>query len=327
MAAIEPTGGMSSHEDVLDRVPLRFLVGPTASGKSGLAIALAEESARSGRPLEIVSLDSMNVYRGLDIGTAKPTAADRQRVPHHLIDVADPRRRFDLQSYITLVRVALESMEERGAQPLFAGGTGLYLAALLRGVFQGPEADLGLREALQARAATEGLARLREELKAIDAESAERIHSGDERRTIRALEVYMQTGIPMSVHQAQWRAAEPPARQTTARLAGLQMPTDELDERIRTRTAEMLAHGWPDEANRLHAAGALGPSASQALGYETAAAVARGELDAGDAASLIALRTRQFARRQRTWFRKFEIEWVDPRSADAPGDLRTILDL
>ncbi len=316
---------MSSHEDVLDRVPLRFLVGPTASGKSGLSIALAEAQEGKGPAFEIVSLDSMNVYRGLDVGTAKPTAEDRARVPHHLVDVADPRERFDLQSYVKLVRGVLASMETRGALPIFTGGTGLYLAALLRGVFEGPQTDLELRERLRARAAGGGLEGLRRELVAADPESAERIHPGDERRTIRALEVFLQTGVPMSVHQAQWRSAEPPPRQGTALLAGLQMPTDALDARIRARTAEMLAGGWPGEALALEESGALGPSASQALGYATAAAVARGDMPVEEAAELISLRTRQFARRQRTWFRKFDIQWVDPRSESALGQLRSIL--
>lgn len=329
MEAKGDTEGRASHDDVLDRVPLRFLVGPTASGKSRFALALAESIPGAipgaGRTLEIVSLDSMNVYRGLDIGTAKPTVAEQDRVPHHLIDVADSRERFDLQSYVGLVRALLAGMEARSALPLFVGGTGLYLAALLRGIFEGPKVDFALREELVARAGRDGLASLREELRQADPESAMRIHEGDQRRTVRALEVFLQTGTPMSEHQAQWRRAEPPPRQGTARLAGLQMPTEILDERIRARTREMLRGGWPEEAQALEASGAMGPSASQALGYGTAAAVARGEISPEDAADFIALRTRQFARRQRTWFRKFEVEWVDPRSDSALAELRSSL--
>lgn len=315
---------INDSESPLDRVQLRFLVGPTGSGKSGLGVELARRAAGRGARVEIIALDSMTVYRGLDIGTAKPAASERGGIPHHLVDVADPTARFDLQAYVTLVEEALTGMEERGAAPLFVGGTGLYLAALVRGLFQGPPIDRALRERLEAEAASGGLEQQRERLRAVDPEAFERIHVGDARRTIRALEVHEQTGVPLSEHQRQWsaqRGGDRGAREIRSRIAGLELPTEVLDMRIRERTSQMLDAGWPEEAMALADAGALGPSAGQALGYSTAAALGRGELERDAALDEIALRTRQFARRQRTWFRKFDVARIDPRE---PGVLETL---
>ncbi len=302
-------------EHVLDRVPLRFLVGPTASGKTGLALQVAPAIGA-----EIVALDSMTVYRGLDIGTAKPTSEERAQVPHHLLDVADPWERFDLQAYLGLVERTLLDLESRGASALFVGGTGLYLAALLRGVFDGPPSDPTLREELMARAEREGDAILHAELARVDPEAAGRIHVNDRRRTVRALEVWHQTGQPMSAHQRQWQGTVS-AREARAVIVGLELPTDELDRRIHQRTGEMLGAGWPEEAERVSAGAGLGPSAIQALGYATALQVASGALSMADAHGEIALRTRQFARRQRTWFRKFDIDWFDPRAEGVANEI------
>lgn len=304
-----------TQEHVLDRVPLRFLVGSTASGKTGLALDVAP---RLGA--EIIALDSMTVYRGLDIGTAKPTAEERARVPHHLIDVADPRDPFDLQSYMRLVEEALLDLEARGSSAIFVGGAGLYLAALLRGVFDGPPADVALRTELMARADKEGDAVLHAELAEVDAEAAARIHVNDRRRTVRALEVWHQTGETMSSHQAQWGGGPSP-REERAVIVGLELPTEELDRRIRLRSEQMLRSGWPEEAAAVASESGLGPSASQALGYEAASKVASGELTPEEGHEEISLRTRQFARRQRTWFRKFDIHWVDPRAEGAVNEI------
>ncbi|QDV06898.1 IPP transferase [Planctomycetes bacterium Poly30] len=315
-----PTGdfppSQASNRDVLDAIPLRFIVGTTASGKTGLALRLAEHPrVLAAGGLEIVSLDSMNLYRGLDIGTAKPSAEERSRVPHHLVDVAGPEERFDLQRYLQLVRTACEEIVARGALPLFVGGTGLYLAAILRGLFEGPPADLALRQRLLDASAPEGAPSLHDRLREVDPGSAERIHPNDTRRTIRALEVWEQTGETMTSLQAQWNAARSP-RERRARMVGLHVPVDALDGLIAERTEEMLAQGWPEEALALEEAGGLGDSASQALGYDTALALAQGEITREEAARRIVLRTRQFARRQRTWYRKFEIDWLDAASPD-----------
>ncbi|MEM1449124.1 MAG: tRNA (adenosine(37)-N6)-dimethylallyltransferase MiaA [Planctomycetota bacterium] len=300
--------------DPLDRLPLRFLIGTTASGKSRLALDLAP---RLGA--EVVALDSMTVYRGLDVGTAKPTPAERALVRHHLLDVADPAERYDVQRYLADVRDALEDIERRGATPLFVGGTGFYLAALLRGIFEGPPIDPELRRGLEARMAREGGAVLHAELAAVDPDAAERIHPNDERRTVRALEVFQQTGSTLTSLQEQW-SGERSERERRATIVGLAPPAEILERRIVERTAEMLAAGWPDEALRLSRGDGLGPSAIQALGYDTALALGRGEVEFDEARDLIALRTRQFARRQRTWFRKFDVRWIDPLSPDAASD-------
>ncbi|MEM8713519.1 MAG: tRNA (adenosine(37)-N6)-dimethylallyltransferase MiaA [Planctomycetota bacterium] len=311
-----PDARESGSSGILDRIPLRFVVGTTASGKSGLALRLARHPrVLSAGGVELVSLDSMNLYRGMDIGTAKPAAADLAAVPHHLVDVAEPSERFDLQRYLGLVESACLEIESKGRSPLFVGGTGLYLASILRGLFQGPPADHDLRERLRLESESGAKPSLHERLRAVDPDSAERIHSNDTRRTLRALEVWHQTGVTMTALQQEWRAETSP-RETRARIVGLDVDVERLDERIRSRTDAMLDAGWAEEALRLESAGGLGPSASQALGYDTALLLGRGELTREEAAQAIALRTRQFARRQRTWYRKFDVRWIDAAADD-----------
>lgn len=293
-------------EDVLDREPLRALVGPTASGKTALAIELAE---RVGA--EILSLDSMLVYRGLDLGTAKPDAADRARVRHHLLDLVSPAERYDVQRYLADARAALADIHARGRRALFVGGTGFYLAALLRGLFEGPAVDPELRARLEARAAERGAGPLHAELAAVDPESAGRLHPNDVRRVIRGLEVLEQTGRPLSDWQREWGAAPTP-RVERARLVGLALETPELDRRIRARTKAMLDAGWREEARAVSAGPGFGPSARQALGYAEVLAWADGAATREETEERIVLRTRQFARRQRTWYRKFPVRWLDP---------------
>lgn len=309
----------AGERDPLDRLPLRFLVGTTATGKSGLALAVAPQLGA-----EIVALDSMTVYRGLDVGTAKPSPEERSGVRHHLLDVADPAERYDVQRYLADVRDALVSIERRGATPLFVGGTGFYLAALLRGIFEGPPVDPEIRRALEERAAREGGSALHAELAAVDPDSAARIHVNDERRVVRALEVFEQTGSTLSSLQEQW-SDRPAARERRATVVGLSLPVDELDRRIAARADAMLAAGWADEALGLARGAGLGPSAAQALGYDAALALGRGEIGPDEARDRIALRTRQFARRQRTWFRKFDVHWLDPRDDDVDTRARELL--
>ena len=293
--------------DPLDREPLCALVGPTASGKTALALEVAE---RAGA--EILSLDSMLVYRGLDVGTAKPTGPERARVRHHLLDLVGPEERYDVQRYLADARAALEEVRARGARALFVGGTGFYLAALLRGIFEGPRVEPGIRAALEARAREVGPAALFAELTARDAASAARLHPNDVRRVVRALEVLEQTGRPLSDWQREWRATPGP-RERSARLVGLEVPRAELDARIRARTEAMLSAGWREEALAVRAARGFGPSAAQALGYAEVLAWADGALDREQAAERIQQRTRQFARRQLTWFRKLPIRWLPGR--------------
>ncbi|MEZ6016643.1 MAG: tRNA (adenosine(37)-N6)-dimethylallyltransferase MiaA [Planctomycetota bacterium] len=295
--------------DVLDHAPLRFIVGPTASGKTALALALCE---RLGA--EVVSLDSMLVYRGLDIGTAKPTAAERAAVPHHMLDLVEPSERFDVQRYLNELRGTLADLERRRVPALLVGGTGFYLAAVLRGLFEGPPVDPEVRAQLERRAQEVGPEALHAELSALDPVSAARLHPNDVRRVVRALEVAAQTGRTLSDWQREWGSGPGP-RETRARLIGLEVPTDELDRRIRARTAAMLDAGWREEALRVRSDPGFGPSAIQALGYPEVLAWADGAATRAETEALIALRTRQFARRQRTWYRKFAIHWLP---VDAP---------
>lgn len=298
--------------------PLRILVGPTASGKTALALELAEASGA-----EIVSLDSMLVYRGMDIGTAKPTAAEQARVPHHMIDVVEPDVRYDVQAFLRRAEEALDGIRQRGRPALFVGGTGFYLAALLRGLFEGPPVDTELRAAIERRAGEIGPEALHAELAEVDPASAARLHPADVRRVVRGLEVWQQTGRALSDWQTEWKGAPRP-RLESARLLGLHLETPELDRRIRRRTDVMLDAGWQEEALRIREHPGFGPSAIQALGYSTVLEWADGERGRGETAELIALRTRQFARRQRTWYRKFEIEWLPADQPSVPGAARIL---
>lgn len=299
---------MESHPDPLRGLRLRAIVGATGVGKSALALTLAR---RHG--LELVSLDSMQVYRGLDIGTAKPDAAERALVPHHMLDCADPRERYDASRFLHDLGQVLEGCVERGATPLFVGGTGFYLKLLVHGLAPDIPGDDALREKLRARLAREGQERLHGELLRLDPPTALRIHPNDHYRLLRALEIHALTGQAPSTLKTQWAA---PAR--AARLVWLDCAVEQLDALIRARAQAMFAAGWAEEARKLEEARQLGPTASAALGYREAALVARGELPLRSAIDAIALATRQFARRQRTWWRKFDATRLEA-AADAPG--------
>ena len=298
-----------------EQAPLAFLVGGTAVGKSSLALELAE---RAGA--ELLSMDSMLVYRGMDIGTAKPSREERGRVAHHLIDLAEPHERYDLQRYLADFELALADLQQRGVRALVVGGTALYLQALIYGLFEGPAVDLELRARWQSRAREAGSAALHLELAQVDPVLAERVHPNDEKRVIRGLEVWEQTGRPLSQWQTEWKreGAERPGRART--LVGLRRAESLSSERIRERTRAMLDAGWAEEAAAIQAAGGFGETAIQALGYREVLALAAGEASREETEELIALRTRQFARRQRTWYRRFEeIKWIDPGATDASG--------
>lgn len=275
-----------------------FLVGTTAAGKSAVALALAE-----GAGAEIVSLDSMQVYRGMDIGTAKPSAQERARVPHHMLDLVAPNESYDVQRYLADVVPVLASLAARGTRALVVGGTAFYLKALVSGLFEGPPVDRALRAAIEARARERGNAALHAALAGIDPRAAARIHVNDTKRLVRALEVFEQTGRTLSDWQTQWPTGSALAVEAL-RCIALDVATAELDERIRARTRAMLDAGWPAEAARIRAETGFGPTAVQALGYADALALHDGAIARDECAARIALATRQFARRQRTWYRK-----------------------
>jgi tRNA dimethylallyltransferase len=273
-----------------------FLTGPTASGKSAVGMELAR---RIGA--EIVSLDSIALYRGMDIGTAKPTAEERREAPHHLIDVLDPHEEFSLAQYIEAAGRAAAEISGRGRQVLFVGGTPLYLKGLLRGVFQGPPADWELRRRLADKARQHGSARLHERLAEIDPVAAARLHPNDTRRLIRAIEVFEKTGRPISELQRQFEI-ERPAEE--CRVFVLDWPRKELCDRIDRRVEQMFADGLVEEVQRLLVdPRPLGRTARQAVGYREVIEHLEGHHTLADTIESVRLHTRQLAKRQCTWFR------------------------
>lgn len=276
-----------------------FITGPTACGKSELALAVAEKIGA-----EILSLDSMAIYRGMDIGTAKPTIDQRLRVAHHLIDLVDVHQEFSVADYVAAAHHAANEVRQRGRIPLFVGGTPLYLKALLRGLFVGPQADWSFRKRLQAEAETHGPAALHARLVEVDPPTAVRLHPNDLRRVIRALEVYAQTGTPISELQQQFNRARP-ARECHCFV--VQRPREELYGRINARVDAMFATGLVDETLRLvKSHGALSRTAGQAVGYREVIEHLHGMRDLPSTIELVKTRTRQFAKRQLTWFRSLE---------------------
>jgi tRNA dimethylallyltransferase len=288
---------------VASLVPLVALVGPTAAGKSALALRLARE--RSG---EIVSCDSLQVYRGLDIGSAKATAAERAAVPHHLLDVVEPDQPFSAAEYSRRARQALDEVRGRGRLPVVVGGTGLYLRALLEGLFEGPSGDPALRGRLAAIAARGGGARLHRLLARADPEAAARIEPRDQVRVVRALEVFRLTGRRLSEHHRRRGAG---LEGFAVGLFGIAPDRAALREAVEQRTAAMLQRGLVDEVRALLARG-LAPELRplQAIGYRQALQVLRGEATVEQAQRDIVRRTMQYAKRQMTWFRhQADVRW------------------
>lgn len=287
---------------------LLCLLGSTAVGKTEIAIQIAQRLNA-----EIVSVDSRQIYRRMDIGTAKPTPEEQQAVPHHLIDCADISQPFSVADYQSLADTAIADIQNRGKQVLLVGGAGLYFRAVVDGLFEGPGADPALRNRLEQEAAQHGVAVLHERLRACDPESAERIHPNNVVRVIRALEVYELTGTPMSEHQQQWAQA----KQRYPFIAfGLTMPRALLYRRIEQRVELMLANGLIAEVESLLAAGcARDTGALQSFGYKELIAYLDGNCTYTEAVAQLKQNTRRFAKRQLTWFRKdTRIAWVDRAS-------------
>jgi tRNA dimethylallyltransferase len=300
-----------------------ILTGPTACGKTALALDLAE---RIGG--EIVALDSMTVYRGMDIGTAKPSAAERARVPHHLIDVLDPWESLTVAWWLAQAEAACADISARGKRPIFVGGTPFYLKALLHGLFDGPPADEELRRALEAEAARDGNAALHARLAAVDPKTAARLHPNDVRRVVRALEVHSLTGKPISDWQQTWdtESFAGPGAQPTAPIPApvLELPREVLYDRINRRVDAMLAAGWLDEVRRLRELPQpLSREARQALGYRELLDWLDSGGDWNATVELIRTHTRQFAKRQLTWFR--HLPALVPVPADAPDAAGRVL--
>ena len=275
------------------------ICGPTASGKTALAVELALRF--NG---EVVSADSMQVYRRMDIGTAKPTAEEMQGVPHHMIDVANPEENYSVARYVAEAVPVVDDILARGKLPIIAGGTGLYIDNLVAGRQFAPfEADSGLRERLQAQAKAEGLPALYAQLEAADPDAARRVHPNDEKRIIRALEVWLSTGMTLTQHDAETRALSDRYTPLTIALRFEERPW--MWERIDRRVDDMMARGLEQEVRDLLASGVpLERTAMQAIGYkELAAAISEGR-PAAEGVEEIKLRSRQYAKRQLTWFRR-----------------------
>lgn len=276
----------------------RILTGPTGSGKTQLAIELARRL-----DAEIIALDSMTLYRGLDIGTAKPSADQRRQVPHHLIDVLDPSEHASVAWWLEQAQVCCQEIASRGKQILFVGGTALYLKALLHGLFEGPPADEAVRRQLQQEAETQGELALHARLAAVDPVSAARLHPNDIRRVIRALEVWQLTGRPISAWQQQWHT--PVSGLPENACLYLDLPREVLYQRINTRVDTMIAEGLLEEVRALMKRDPpLSREARQALGYKEILAYLAGEVDRETAVEEIKKRTRHFAKHQLTWFRQ-----------------------
>jgi tRNA dimethylallyltransferase len=272
-----------------------YLTGPTASGKTAVGVALAK---RLGA--EIVALDSMTLYRGMDIGTAKPALLERGGIPHHLIDVLDPWDSASVGQYRRWAAAVVEAIEARGKRALFVGGTALYLKALLRGLIKAPGANLALRKQLEHDAERVGDAALHARLAEVDPVAAARLHPNDRRRIVRALEVSIATGRSLSAWQT---GHERPAPEGVAVFA-LARPRAELCRRIDQRVARMFEEGLVEEVHRLmEAPRPIGPVPAQGVGYKEAIALLEGRATRSETIQRVQVRTRQFAKRQVTWFR------------------------
>ena len=287
------------------RIAVGFIVGPTGAGKSALAMAVAERSN-----CEIVNADSRQFYRGMDLGTAKPSAEDQARVPHHLIDVRNPDESLDVAEYAQLARAAIEEIAARGRNPLVVGGSGLYLRVIRGGIFSGPAASPEIRDRLAKSAAEQGVARLHDRLREVDPEAANRIGVNDLYRIVRALEVFELTGETISAHQTRHRFADIGYDTLTV---GVEVERKKLYDAIDTRFDAMVAAGLVEEVRALVAAG-YSPEQPplSTIGYKQIAAYLRGEIALDEAIAQAKQESRRLAKRQLTWFRREpEIVWLD----------------
>lgn len=295
------------------------MVGPTAAGKSALAMALAE---RTGG--EIIAADSVQVYRGLDIGSAKPTAVERARVPHHGLDLFDPREQSDAGRWLAAAEAALDDIAARGRRAIVCGGTGLYIRALLEGLAATPEVPEAVRAAVLGRLLAEGPERVHAALAEVDAETAARVAPRDAQRVGRALSVFLATGRPLSAWQADHRAARAAraGARPPVRILALWPERPTLYARIDARAAAMVAGGLVEETRGLLAQGVPASAPGlQCLGYREARAVLAGELPHAALAERVALGHRRYAKRQLTWFRRLlaedaRAEHLDPLALD-----------
>ena len=290
--------------------PILAIVGATATGKSALALELAE--ALEG---EIINADALQVYRGFDIGTAKPGAAERARVPHHLIDILEPHERYSAGDFARRARDTIEEIRSRGRLPIVVGGSGLYLRALFEGISPIPPGDPEVRERLRERLEAEGLPALAAELRERDPETAARLPGGDTQRILRALEVVLVSGEPLSAYISRQPFG---AQRIEAIRVGLTLPRGILYDQIVGRVAQMVQKGWVEEVASLLSRGlSPGLPAFQAIGYRQLAQYLEGTWSLDRAIAETIRATRRFAKRQETWFRKeTDITWFSAQDTN-----------
>lgn len=292
------------------------VVGPTASGKTALAVALAKQF--NG---EVVSADSMQIYRKLNIGTAKPTAEEMQGVPHHMLDVADPGESYSVSRYEKEATACVEDILSRGKLPILCGGTGLYVDALIRGGgFLESGVDSGLRAQLEEEWDARGGEAMLKRLASFDPDSAARLHLNDKKRIIRAIEVYLQTGITITAHNA--RTAALPPRYDAVMIGLRTEPRQILYSRIDRRVTKMLDAGLEQEARKLLESGDLAGTAAQAIGYKEMLAYFHGEATLEQAADLIRQKSRNYAKRQLTWFQRDDrAHWITYNQPESEAEV------
>lgn len=308
MLADNVSGDLRSLFEAIERTPevLVCVVGPTASGKSALAAALAQKYDG-----EIISADSVQVYRGFDIGSAKPTAEEQRAIPHHVIDIADPMDHIDARAFIALADKAIADCVARKKRPIVCGGTFLWVKALLFGLAEAPPGDAALREQYKHVFDVEGAEALHAQLRAVDPEAADRLHPNDFVRVSRALEVHAQSGRSLSSIQAAHKFQTP---RYNARLVGIAHTPDELTVRIQARVdAWMQDDAFLDEVRALINNGFAGARAMGSVGYKEAALYLKGELSREALVEEMVRATRIFARRQRTWLNSEEVLWCHAR--------------
>lgn len=281
------------------------ICGPTASGKTALSVALAK-----ARKTEIISADSMQLYRGMDIGTAKPTEEERQGVPHHLFDICDPDEAFSVARYVELADACAQELLAAGKIPIVVGGTGLYMDALIEcSTFSGDETDPAIRERYARMAAEQGNGAVHAALRAVDPESAERLHPNNLKRVIRALEVYHQTG--MTIGEMNAKNKRPAPKYRAHKIGVCPASREVLYERINRRVDQMIHEGLLDETARLLMTGGLTGTAAQAIGYKELVPCVEGRDSLENCVELLKQRTRNYAKRQLTWLaRDPAIHWI-----------------
>lgn len=278
------------------------IVGPTAGGKSSLAIELAERFATDhDRPGEIIAADAYQIYRDLHIGTAKPTADEQQGIPHHLINLVDLKSRFTVHDWLSLADPLIESIEHRSATPIVVGGTNLYIKAFLDGLFQAPEPTQTIKHQIENMTQPER----RTMLDKVDPAAADRIDGADLRRTRRALEVYLQTGTPITELQKQWEDKKTSRPQAV--LVGLDWPTEIINSRINQRVKIMAEHGLVEEAKAIFDADGFGDQSREAIGYKQLIAHFEERCTLDEAIERIKIDTRRFAKNQRTWLKRLRV--------------------